>query len=204
MLLEIEGVRLLTDPGSMSTGEGSVIGLDAIIITHEHGDHFHIDSIKTILANNPAAVVISNAAVGELLEKENIPFTRVGDAESTEVKGVKIDGFGKDHAPIYETVGLVENTGFMVAGKFFFPGDSFYDPQLPVDVLALPMAGPWMKFSEAIDYAKAVKPRLAFPVHDAIYRPEFAAGFNAHMGEALLSPAGITFIALAAGESKEF
>jgi L-ascorbate metabolism protein UlaG (beta-lactamase superfamily) len=203
LLLEIDGVKLLTDPGNMSSGEGSATGIDAIVITHEHGDHFHIDSVKAILANNPSAVIVTNAAVGALLAKENIASTEVGDGQSAEVKGIQIEGFGRDHAPIYGAMGLVENTGFMIAGKFFFPGDSFFNPMRPVDVLALPMAGPWMKISEAIDYAKAVKPRVAFPVHDALYKPEFGSMVS-RMGGMFLEPAGIQFIALAAGESKEF
>jgi len=202
LLLEVDGVRLITDPGTMSTGEHDATEIDGIVITHEHADHFHIESVKKILANNPDATVVANAEVGALLEKENIVFTLVGDTQSTEIKGVKIEGFGRDHAPIYGPM-TVENTGFMIAEKFFFPGDSFYDPKRPVDVLALPMAGPWMKLSEALDYAKAVKPRVAFPVHDALYRPEFANTFNAYMGATYLNPAGISFIPLAAGETKE-
>jgi L-ascorbate metabolism protein UlaG (beta-lactamase superfamily) len=203
LLLEIDGVKLLTDPGTMSTGEGAVTGLDAIVITHEHADHFHIDSVKAILANNPTAVVVTNAAVGALLAKENIAFTKVEDGESTEVKGIAIVGSGRTHAEIYGPIS-VENTGFLIGGKFFFPGDNFHNPGVAVDVLALPMAGPWMKLSEAIDYAKAVKPRVAFPVHDGIYNPAFANMFNARMGPMLLNPAGIEFVALSAGETKEF
>ena len=204
LLLEIEGTRLLTDPGVFSTGEDQVRDIDAILITHEHTDHFHIESVKAVVANNPQVILITNTAVGALLGKESLPFTRVGDGESTTLKGVTISGHGKDHAIIYGEMGKCENTGFMVAGTFFFPGDNFNNPGLPVDVLALPMAGPWMKLSEAIDYAVAVKPRVAFPVHDGIYRADFGPAFVTRMGEALLSPSGIQFIGLNAGETKEF
>jgi len=203
LLLEERGVRILTDPGTMSTGEHEVRDLDAIVITHEHADHFHIDSVKVIRTNNPSAVIITNAAVGALLAKENIPFTQVGDGESTEVKGVAISGHGKEHATIYEQMGACENTSFMIDGKLFFPGDAFHNPKMPVDILALPTAGPWMKIAEAIEYAKALKPRIAFPVHDAIYQPAFA-GFVAHMAEMFLEPTGIAFTPLAAGETQEF
>lgn len=48
------------------------------------------------------------------------------------------------------------------------PGDSFYIPFEKVDVLALPSAAPWMKLSESVDYLRAMAPRVAVPIHQAI------------------------------------
>ena len=99
--------------------------------------------------------------------------------------------------------GACENTGYFVAGKFYFPGDAFHDPKRPIDVLALPVAGPWMKISEAIDFAKLVKPRIAFGVHDGMIVPEFS-GFAAMMLKNFLKPDGIVYVALGTGEGSEF
>lgn len=215
MVLEVEAaagakIKILTDPGTFTTEPvKAVTGVNVILITHEHGDHFHIESIEEVLKNNPTATVVSNSAVAKLLAEKNIPCTVVGDAQSATVggangaAGILIEGFGKDHAPIYGTMGLVENTGYFVANKFYFPGDSFYNPKKPVDVLALPTAGPWMKIAEAIDFAKVIKPRIAFPVHDGMIVPEFG-GFVASMLQNFLKADGSEFVALGAGESKEF
>jgi L-ascorbate metabolism protein UlaG (beta-lactamase superfamily) len=208
LVLEAEAggvkIKILTDPGTFTTEPvKTVTGINIILITHEHGDHFHIESIQEVLKNNPMATVVSNSAVAKLLAEKNIPCTVVGDAQSATVAGILIEGFGKDHAPIYGTMGLVENTGYFVANKFYFPGDSFYNPKKPVDVLALPTAGPWMKIAEAIDFAKAVKPRVAFPVHDGMIVPQFG-GFTATMLQNFLKAEGSEFVALGAGESKEF
>jgi L-ascorbate metabolism protein UlaG (beta-lactamase superfamily) len=217
LVLEIEEggtkIKILTDPGTFTTEPvKTVMGVNVILITHEHGDHFHIESIEEVLKNNPTATVVSNSAVAKLLAEKNIPCTVVGDAQSATVGaangapgavGVLIEGFGKDHAPIYGTMGLVENTGYFVANKFYFPGDSFYNPKKPIDVLALPTAGPWMKISEAIDFTKLIKPRIAFPVHDGMIVPGFG-GFVATMLQNFLKPDGVEFASLGAGESREF
>lgn len=203
LVLEVEGVKLLTDPGNFTTAQNDITGLDAILITHEHADHFHVESLKAVLANNPIAIVIANRSVAKLVEEAiaDTVVTVVGDGQSTDVKGVKIEGFGTKHAEIYGQYGLVENTGYFVADRFYFPGDNFYNPNKPVDILALPVAGPWMKISEAIDFAKAIQPRTAFGVHDGMLKPQF--NFGARMAGKLIG-AGTEYVSLADGESREF
>jgi L-ascorbate metabolism protein UlaG (beta-lactamase superfamily) len=201
LVLEHDGVKLLTDPGSFTIeGQEKITGLDAIVITHEHQDHFHIDSVKVLLKTNPNVTVVSNSAVAKLLTEQGIKCTVAGDGQSTDIKGIKIEGFGKDHAPIYGTMGLVENTGYMIAEKFYFPGDNFHVPGRPVDVLALPVGGPWMKMSEAIDFAKAIKARTAFGVHDGMVLPSFR-GFIGRALEMFVSDT--TYVAFQDGETKE-
>jgi L-ascorbate metabolism protein UlaG (beta-lactamase superfamily) len=203
LILEDNGVKILTDPGTFTTDQvKTVMGINVILITHEHADHFHVESIQTVLEKNPGAIVVSNGAVEALLAERKIPCTVVGDAQSATVAGLLIEGYGKDHAPIYGPINI-ENTGYFVAGKFYFPGDAFHDPKRPIDVLALPVAGPWMKISEAIDFAKQTKPRTAFGVHDGMIVPGFG-GFVATMLQNFLKSDAIEFVALGAGESKEF
>ena len=201
MVLEVNGTKIVTDPGSFTETQNDIEGINVILITHEHGDHFHVESVKAMLVKNPLAVIVTNAAVGALLEKEGIKSTRVGDGEMQEVAGVKIEGFGKDHAKIYGDMGSCENTAYMVAEKFYFPGDNFHVSGKPVEVLALPVAGPWMKMSEAIDFAKSVNAKKAFGVHDAMIMP-FFRGF---VGNALkMFVPDTEYTALADGETKEF
>lgn len=206
MLLDIDGIKIVTDPGNFTTAQNELEGIDVILITHEHADHFHIESVKAMLAKNPSATVITNSAVGALLEKEGITSVRVGDGETTDFKGVSIEGFGKDHAVVYEDVGNVENTAYLVANTFYFPGDNFHPPvggqaMRPVEVLALPVAGPWMKCSEAIDFAKAVKPKKAFGVHDGMITPAFRPFIGMLMQRFVPGTEYMTFID---GETKEF
>lgn len=199
-MLELEGVTILTDPGAFTTAQDELTGIDAVLITHEHMDHYHVPSLKKVLENNPQAIVITNKAVGALLEKEGISYVIVGNGESTTIKGILIEGFGTEHGKIYGDMPTVENTGYFVANKFYFPGDSLHEPGKQVDVLALPVAGPWLKMSEAIDYARKLKPRVAFPVHDGFKPDTVWQKWPAD----LLPTFGIEFVTLKDGDTHEF
>jgi L-ascorbate metabolism protein UlaG (beta-lactamase superfamily) len=201
LYIEVDGVRILTDPGVYSTGQNDVIGVDFLVITHEHADHYHIDSVKAVLKNNPKITVIANHAVAALLKKENVAATIVADGDTFDMNGVAITGKGTKHAVVYKQIGACENTSYLINKNFFYPGDAFTLPGVPVDILALPVAGPWMKLSEAIEYALAVKPKKAFPVHDAIMK---TPGAMSPMFQKLLEPEGINFVSLNPGETATF
>jgi L-ascorbate metabolism protein UlaG (beta-lactamase superfamily) len=203
LLVEVNGARILLDPGVYAVGHEELAKIDAILITHEHTDHYHIDSVKKILKHNPEAVVIANNAVGALLQKEGIASTLVVDGASAQIASVLIEGFGKEHALIFGQMGACENTGFRIGEKFYYGGDSFFVPNKPVEVLALPVDAPWMKVAEAIEFAKKVHPRTAFPVHDAMQTDD-TNEFYDMMFERFLSAEKIQFVPLKKGSSHGF
>lgn len=194
------GVRIMTDPGAFSELQNEEKNINAVLITHEHQDHFHIDSLKKVLVNNPNAIVITNTAVGKLLDEVGIKYTKVEEGESYDLNGVNIFGFGNTHAEIYGEYGQVQNTGYMI-GKLCYGGDAFHNPNMEVDILALPVAGPWMRIKDAIDYAKNLKPRICFPVHDAIVS-DFAT-FAWRIPEMILKESNILFKKLEIGKEEE-
>lgn len=202
MVLEINGKRIMTDPSNSDYGGASIseTGLSAILITHEHGDHLHIETLKEVLKNNPDAIVISNTSVGKLLTEAGISFIKVEDGENYSLGDIMVQGFGDKHAQIYEDYGQVQNTGYMI-NEFCYPGDSFNMPPSKVDILALPVLGPWMKMKDAIDYAKEIKPRIVFPVHDAPLKP--FATFIYKIPEHFLSLVGIEFKKLEIGKEED-
>lgn len=191
LLIEENGINILTDPGAWTSAQNELKNIHLVLITHEHQDHFHIDSVKAILANNPDVKIFSNAAVGKILEMEKISFQQLSKGQTVNFRGIIIEGFGDKHAVIYGEYGQVENTAFLINNKLFHPGDSFTKPNKPVDVLALPVSGPWMKLSDAIDYAKAVKPKKCFPVHDEYLK---IRGFIYNVTKNFVEPEGIEFV----------
>jgi L-ascorbate metabolism protein UlaG (beta-lactamase superfamily) len=168
LLIEINGTRILTDPGKFTTEQDTLTGIDIILITHEHADHCHADSLIHILKNNPEALVISNSSVATLLSKLEIDTYILEGRDAATIFDVALQAYDGPHAEIFETIGMVQNTGYLIGDRFFYPGDAYTIPNTAIDILALPVAGPWCKVSEALHYALAIKPRVAIPVHDAL------------------------------------
>ena len=187
------GARIITDPAGFSTGQNSAKNIDLILITHKDRDHLEINSLKTILQNNPNAKIITNKSVGEILAKENIPYTILEQGQSATEKGVLIEGFGEKHAMMHPSIPQWQNTGYFIANKLFYPGDAFTNPGKPVEILALPVVAPWLKISESIDYALELKPRICFGVHDGISK---LSGFAERFLPPILEPKGIKFVAV--------
>jgi L-ascorbate metabolism protein UlaG (beta-lactamase superfamily) len=199
--IELQGIVILTDPGAWSTMQNEEKGIQIILITHEHQDHLHVDSVKAILRNNPEAQVVTNIAVGTILEKEGIPYTKISGGEASTILGTLIEGFGHEHAPIIAEITPVENTSYRIGESVYIPGDAFMLPNKQVDVLALPVCGPWMHMSEAVAFARAVNPRVAFPVHDGMLK--IIGPFHFVPGLAL-EKSGIKFVPMVEGDEKEF
>jgi len=187
LLVEESGVQILFDPGNYTTEQNKLSGLDAIIITQTHADHFDMESVKAIRVHNPMTRIITNSEVAAKLKVEGIDADVVEDGQQTAVNGVSIEAFGKDHAPIHPVVPAIVNTGYMIAGRFYNPGDGYFVPPEPVEILALPVGGPWVKISEAVDFAEKVKPQVCFPIHDGGLKK---AGGSHAVPEKVLTPLG--------------
>jgi L-ascorbate metabolism protein UlaG (beta-lactamase superfamily) len=203
LLIEVGGRRILTDPGAFSSGHEELADIDIILVTHEHADHCHTDSIIHILDTNPQARIVTNSSVSALLEELGITTTILEGEGEAEIAEVALQAFDGKHAEIYGKYGLVQNTGYLIAHRLFYPGDAYTIPNTPVEILALPVAGPWCKVSEALEYGYAVAPAVAIPVHDAVLS-ELGKNVVYSFFTRLLKEPGIEFITLEHGVSKEF
>lgn len=202
LVIEIDGKRIMTDPGSYTVDEqGIEENIDLVVITHEHQDHFHLESLKNILTKNPHAVVVTNTAVGKLLSEAGISYQILENGNSGEFAGVYLEAHGNTHEEIYEEIGQVQNTGYFIGKDLFYPGDAFTNPNKKVDILALPVAGPWTNIKTPIHYALELKPRVCFPVHDGMLAPNFG---TAHRVPGMVLPKhNIEFKVLEIGKEEE-
>ncbi len=200
LLIETKGKRILTDPGSYTVEAHSKLNnIDYILFTHEHQDHYHLESLKIILKNNPRAVVYANDSVSDILVKEGIPHTKVKNGDNVMLGQIPVVGIGEKHAEIHRSIPLSSNIGYFIDERLWYPGDAFTNPNRSVEIVALPVAGPWMKIAEALDYAILLEPKKTFPVHDGTASP-----FSQVLAGRILPPNGIEFVIMNAGDSKEF
>lgn len=164
--LETAGEVLVVDPGSYTDDFIVTDNIAAIVITHEHDDHFDCDKLAAIYAKNPNAVFVSLPAIVAQLPDYQSRAVRPGD--KVDIGPFALKFFGGKHALIHLSLPLIDNLGVLINETVYYPGDSFTLPNTPVDVLALPVGAPWLKLSETMDFLSAIKPLLVFPTHDAV------------------------------------
>lgn len=167
--LEKDGRSLVIDPGSF-TEEDAAVGADAILVTHEHLDHFNEDRLRAGLKANPAAEIWTLKSVADQLSAA-FPgrVHTVGHGDTFTAAGFDVEVHGELHAVIHPDIPRITNVGFLVdGGRVFHPGDALTVPDHTVETLMLPVMAPWSKISEVIDYVREVKPQRAYDIHDAL------------------------------------
>ncbi|MGW7520122.1 MBL fold metallo-hydrolase [Streptomyces sp. NPDC054796] len=166
--IEREGRTLVIDPGGFSEGDAAV-GADAVLVTHEHPDHFDEGRLRAAMEANPAAQIWTLRSVAEQISTA-FPgrVHTVGEGDTFDAAGFGIEVHGQLHAVIHPDIPRIANVGYVVDGQVFHPGDALTVPERDIDTLLLPVHAPWSKVSEVIDYVRAVAPRQAVDVHDSL------------------------------------
>ncbi|MFJ2829875.1 MBL fold metallo-hydrolase [Streptomyces sp. NPDC087263] len=166
--LEKDGRTLVIDPGIFSE-EDAAVGADAILITHEHADHFSEERLRAGLEANPAAEIWTLKSVADQISAA-FPgrVHTVGHGDTFTAAGFDVQAHGELHAVIHPDIARITNVGYLVDGRVFHPGDALTVPDHQVETLLLPVMAPWSKISEVIDYVREVKPQRAYDIHDSL------------------------------------
>ena len=168
--LEAGGQVVVLDPGGFTEPE-AVDGAAAVLITHEHPDHYAADHLR----RTDAPVFTTEAVAAKIREEapdvaERVTVVRPG--EQIEVAGVRTEVVGEKHAVIHPELPHFDNSGYLLEAdgqRVYHPGDSLTPPPGEVDVLLLPVSAPWLKVSECIDFGRDVGAAKAVAIHDMIY-----------------------------------
>ncbi|MEU6828619.1 MBL fold metallo-hydrolase [Nocardia beijingensis] len=193
LLVELHGKKILFDPGTFSHGFEGLTGLDAIAVTHQHPDHIDPNRIEALIDANPGARLLSDP---QTAEQRGERWEAVHAGNVLTLGDLRITGGGGRHAVIHPEIPVIDNTVFQLGtaddpAQLVHPGDSLWVPPVPVGVLAAPAAAPWMRVSEAVDYLRAVAPRVALPIHYGIIREEAQGIYFGRLSE--MAPAGTEF-----------
>ncbi len=199
-VLEEAGVRLVVDPGNFTSDLPNLEEVAAIVITHEHPDHWTPEQLTRLLTQSPQARVFGPAGVEAAATGFEVTVVHGGDEH--EVGPFRLAFHGSKHAVIHSSIPVIDNVGVMINDAVFYPGDSFTTPPGEVDLLAVPAGAPWLKIAEVIDYVAAVRPRRSFPTHDAVLS-DIGRGLSNTRIEKSTTDAGGTFHALRPGDTLE-
>lgn len=175
--IEQDDRTLVIDPGIWTEAE-ALDGVSDVLITHEHFDHLDADRLAAALDSNPVLTVYTNADVVlvQQMEKLGGAVVTVNPGDEFTAAGFRVRVVGGRHDEIYEGLPGCANIGFVVSdtsvdGGLYHPGDALFVPNVPIDTLFVPTSGPWLKLAEALDFVRAVAPRRAFSIHDAMLGP---------------------------------
>jgi L-ascorbate metabolism protein UlaG (beta-lactamase superfamily) len=167
--LEKDGATLVIDPAAWSMPR-ALEGASAVLVTHEHFDHFDADGLRAALTADPGLQLWTNESVAsEFAGFSQDQVHAVDEGDTFTAAGFDVHTYGHLHAILHRDIPVIENTGFMIDGSLFHPGDSFTVPQDPVQTLLLPASGPWLKTGEMIDYAREVAPQRGYVIHEALF-----------------------------------
>jgi len=199
LLLEKAGEVLVVDPGSFTAPVTDTRGIVAVLITHEHPDHWTPEQLNRIRKSNPDARILGPAGVGAAAADFDVEVVAAGD--EVRVGGFSLRFFGGRHAEIHRSIPIVDNVAVLVDEELYYAGDSFQIPEgVTVPTLAVPAGAPWLKIAEVIDYVDAIAPRRSFPVHEMVLSVAGKQMSNGRI-EAATQAHGGEFFALEPGDS---
>jgi L-ascorbate metabolism protein UlaG (beta-lactamase superfamily) len=199
--LEKDGQRLIIDPGFYTEPMGDVQNVVAIVITHQHDDHCFAEQVLSIRASNPDVKIFGTDEVRTKLADH--PVTAVHHGDWHEVGSFTLEFFGDLHQEIHRSIPIIQNTGVMVDDRLYYPGDSYTQPDRPVEMLACPTSAPWLKIGDVMDFVAAVGPRKSFATHNALLSDHGHALNNGRV-KMVTEAGGGEFTYLQDGQSLEF
>jgi L-ascorbate metabolism protein UlaG (beta-lactamase superfamily) len=197
--LETGDHAVVVDPG-VFTDTHALDGATAVLVTHEHPDHWTPDNLRAT-----DAPVYTIAAVAALIREqapdvaERVTVVSPGDLVHV---GVPVEVIGEKHAVIHPELPHFDNSGYLLTvdgTTVFHPGDSLTVPPIAPDLLMLPVSAPWLKVSECIDYAREVGARRSLAIHDAVYSEAGLGIVDGHLNR-FLAPREQEYVRLRAGE----
>ena len=201
VLLELDGVRLLTDPllrpwvlhlrrAAPLVAEG-LDDLDAVLVSHLHYDHLDLPSLQRL--DRGVTVVVPKGAGGLVRGRGFRAVEELEAGGSTRVGRAVVRAVRAEHGSSRVLGARSDALGYVVEGSrcVYFPGDTDLFPEMAslapdLDLAFVPIWG-WgpslgpghLDPRGAAEALALLRPRLAVPIHWGTYYPVQSARWKA-------------------------
>jgi L-ascorbate metabolism protein UlaG (beta-lactamase superfamily) len=188
VLIELDGVRVLTDPvlrgrvahlvrSAPAVDVDAIAKVDLLLISHLHADHFDPASLRMI--NRAAHLVVPQGALRMARRLGFAGVTELAVGESSTIAGIEITATWAEHRRGRLLDRRSEAIGFTMAGpqRVYFAGDTDLYPGMDelargLDLALLPVGG-WgprlgrghLDYDRAAEALTLLQPRVAVPIH---------------------------------------
>lgn len=185
LILTLGGKRFLVDPVGAPAPYTHGAEPDAILVTHEHSDHFDPETL-TALAGKSAALIVNAAVAAKLPEPLKARAQVMKNGDTAEIAGIGIEA-----VPAYNTTPeraqyhpQGRDNGYVLTapeGRIYIAGDTEDTPefraQKDIFLALVPMNLPYtMTADQAAAGVAAMAPAMVVPYHHRGTDPaEFAA-----------------------------
>ncbi len=170
VLVEVADQRILIDPGNLTSHWHDLVGLDAIMVTHQHPDHVDPERFPQLMDANPGAITVAEPTAKDVLGLPGVEPLR--DGQEFKIGPLSVVSLVGEHAVIHADLPSVANAGlvFRAEGEptLFHPGDSLTKIPEGVDILLIPAYGPWAAVKETIEFTRAIGADDGYLIHDEL------------------------------------
>jgi L-ascorbate metabolism protein UlaG (beta-lactamase superfamily) len=192
VLVDLDGVRLLTDPllrervvmlrRAEPLDLESLEDLDAVLISHVHYDHLDLGSLRKLKAR---ALVMPRGGANLVRRRVSAPVHELDAGETVEIGSLTVEAVPAEHGSSRLLGTKTEALGYVVSGskRVYFLGDTDLFPALAeiapdADVALVPIWG-WgpslgtghLDPRRAAEAIALIHPRVAVPIHWGTYYP---------------------------------
>lgn len=150
---------------------------DALLVTHEHGDHLDIDIFETLVAQNPKSKIFAPKSCKDFIDGYTSNYIIVEPGKTYDAGMIKIEPVSADHGELSP-----DAVGFMLYfanRKIYFTGDTSlnyekmdYAISLKPDILMPCINGAYgnMNEMEAAVLAKKCNSKIVIPSHYGLFK----------------------------------